>query len=273
METVSLGDPPGRRRHTPPDDLSFGFQRGSAGGDEWRHDAHAAPRHPDIYANTIARAGHRHTHADGDTWPPAIPTPISTPTPEEPTAIPATRTPVPPTDTPPPPTATPIPVTLASSVEVDNGEWGQGGIYIRAWGDTDLIVRGHDGHRYKAEMGFITSAESMRQIQEVWSDAGRGGGNWKMSVLLRPEVDWVSCKRESHVCYESSIDSGEPRVTSEVYIKEYVWKALVSDYLRGGWQATTHNIYYRDIQTSIFKPMAGIVPDIPCVAFRFTRVN
>jgi len=164
-------------------------------------------------------------------------------------------------------------VTLASSVEVDNGEWGQGGIYIRAWGDTDLIVRGHDGHRYKAEMGFITSAESMRQIQEVWSYAGRGGGNWKMSVLLRPEVDWVSCKRESHVCYESSIDSGEPRVTSEVYIKEYVWKALVSDYLRGGWQATTHNIYYRDIQTSIFKPMAGIVPDIPCVAFRFTRVN
>jgi len=68
METVSLGDPPGRRRHTPPDDLSFGFQRGSAGGDEWRHDAHAAPRHPDIYANTIARAGHRHTHADGDTY-------------------------------------------------------------------------------------------------------------------------------------------------------------------------------------------------------------
>jgi hypothetical protein len=230
---------------------------------------------------------------------PATPTPTMTATPVPPTAtptatpggptetptaapsattVPPTRTPLPtiavviePTATSVPPTATPPPVSLASSVEVDNGEWGRGGIYISPWGGSDLVVQGNDGHLYKVEMGFITSNESLNRIQQIWSYAARGGGNWQMSVLLRPEVNWVTCAAEHHVCYVTSVNPGEPRITSEVYFKAHVWRSLISDYLAGGWQATTRNTYYRDIQTSVFKPIADTVPDTPCLAFRFTR--
>ena len=201
---------------------------------------------------------------------PPTETPVPTDTPTE-TPVPPTATPVPPTAVPKPPTPVPPPVEVLSSVPVDNGELGKNAIYVND--ASEVYVSGNDGHRYRAEIGFLSTPESLAKIQEFWGYGGRGGGNWKMIVLLRESVSWIACTSEDNVCWETSVNSGQASFMSKVYLKSHVWTSLLNDYLAGGWQATTRNGHYHDVQASIFMPICNAVPDIPCVGFRFTRVD
>ncbi|MBC7235439.1 MAG: hypothetical protein H5T69_06320 [Chloroflexi bacterium] len=203
-------------------------------------------------------------------------TPTETPVPPTPTSEPPTATPVPPTPTrrpptPRPPTPKPAPVEILDSVPVDNGEWGKEGIYVNY--EADIYADGSDGHRYKIELGFLSRPESLAKVQEFWGYGGRGGGNWKMIIRVRTQVNWVSCGGDKDVCWQVSTSSGQSSLMSEVYYKQHVWESLVNHHLAGGWQNVTRSPYYHEIQKSIFEPICGATPDIPVIGFRFTRVS
>jgi len=216
---------------------------------------------------------------------PPSPTPVpptETPEPEEaslPTDTPApAATPVPPTATPRPAAPTPRPaaptmppVAVIAPVEVDNGEWGKGGIYVNY--QDEVWVNGPDGHRYKAELGFWSHPDSLAKLQEFWGYAGRGGGNWKMIVLVRTSVSWIACGANANTCYQVSTNPGQASFQSEVYYKPHVWQSLLNDYLAGGWQAIPRNQYYPEIQKSVFDPICGAMPDLPVVGIKFTRAG
>jgi hypothetical protein len=213
--------------------------------------------------------------------PTETPAPTETPT-EIPTETP-TETPVPPTATPVPPTrppatavpATPVPpppsVEVLDSVPVDNGEWGQEGIYVNYQDDADIFAYGKDGNRYRVEFGFLSRPESLATVQEYWGYGARGGGNWKMIVHVRTNVGWISCGSDRNVCWEVSVNSGQPSLMSEVYYRQHVWDDLLNHHLDGGWQHVTRSPYYHEIQKSVFDPICGVVPSEPVIGFRFTR--
>lgn len=215
----------------------------------------------------------------------ATATPLpSTPTPEPPTATPEpptptptattappTATPVPPTPRPKPPTATPAPVVVLDQVEVDNGEWGKSSIIAK--NDDPIYVTGSDGRRYRAELGFLSQLSAIAKVQEFWGYARLGGGNWKMILETRAQVSWLSCSDKANVCYEVAWSSGQSSLTDQIYIKPHVWQSLLNDYLAGGWQATTRNGYYHEVQNAVFQPLVKAVPDSPCMGLRFTRVD
>ena len=160
---------------------------------------------------------------------------------------------------------------ILDSVQVDNGKWGKNGIWVNY--QTQVYVDGDDGHRYHAEFGFLSTPESLATIQEYWSYAARGGGNWKMIVMIRDTVSWVSCTSEVHVCHESSVSSGQCSFMASIHLKPHVWKMLLNDYLAGGWRAVTLNPHYHDIQAAVFNPICGAVPGTPCIGFKFTRAD
>jgi hypothetical protein len=208
----------------------------------------------------------------------ATPTATETPTPTNtppPTAVPPTRVPAP-TNTPVP---TEAPVTLLSAVEINNGEWGTNYFFARydnPEGDetSDIRVKASDGHTYKGEFGFLSRPASLAQIQAYWGYARRGQANWKGFVRLYDAVNWITCSAEANVCYEKHEDAAQAAITSQVYIKPHVWESLVNDYLAGGWQATTRNAYYGEIQNAVFRPIIDIDPPAePCIGFRFVRVD
>lgn len=136
-----------------------------------------------------------------------------------------------------------------------------------------VYVKGSDGHRYRVQMGFLSSPESLAEVQEYWSYGGRGSANWSMIILLYSEINWVSCPSGKNVCWESSVNSGQAVLTAHVYYRSAVWQSLINDYLAGGIWQETKNAYYQDIQKSIFDPICGSVPDYPTVGFIFTRVD
>lgn len=195
-------------------------------------------------------------------------TPTNTPTD---TPVPPTNTPRPPTATPVPPTPTPVPITVIAPVEVDNGAWGKNGIFVNYQGE--IWVNGNDGHRYKAELGFWSHPQALAKVQEFWNYGGRGGGNWKMIILMRTSVAWVHCGSDVNVCYQVSTNSGQASFQSEVFLKQHVWESLLNDYLAGGWQAITRNGYYPEVQKAVFDPICKAVPDIPVIGIKFTRVD
>ncbi len=196
--------------------------------------------------------------------------PTATPVPPTATPVPPTATRRPPTSTPRPPTATPAPVAILDEVPLDNGEWGKSAIYVD---NEDIFVKAGDGHTYRAEIGFLSSPSALATAQQFWTYARLGGANWKMLVQTRAKVGWVSCASAANVCYEKALSSSQASVLVQVYIKSRVWESLVNDYLAGGWQATTRNGYYGEIQNAVFRPIADAVPDVPCMGFRFTRID
>ncbi len=214
------------------------------------------------------------------TPPPETPTPTATAT----LAPTNTRvvTAAPPTAIPPtavPPTATPAPVSFLTAVEIDNGEWGKSAIYVRYDGApaedvSDILVKGADGGTYRAEMGFLSRASSLARIQEYWSYAQRGGANWKGFARLYDAVNWMNCSGQAHVCYQKDENPAQAAITSQIYIKPYVWESLLKDFLAGGMLATTGNGYYYEIQNAVFRPIIDIAPPgEPCVVFRFVRIS
>jgi len=191
--------------------------------------------------------------------------------------VPPTKTRVPATPKPaatavPQPTA--APVSVVDSVPIDNGSWGKEGIYVQYdKKDGDIIVTGSDGHKYRCEFGFLNSAQSLATIQQFWSYAQRGGGNWKMLVEVNGKVSWISCDDDANVCYETSTNSGGASFMVKIYLKTHVWQSLLNDYIAGGLNQALRNGYYYEVQNGIFRPMCGAVPDVACVGFRFIRLD
>ncbi|MFH1085629.1 MAG: hypothetical protein V1772_07690, partial [Chloroflexota bacterium] len=134
-----------------------------------------------------------------------------TPMPPTATPVPATETPVPPTDTPAPtdtplppsatprpptraptrrpPTAAPPPVGFLASVGVDNGAFGKEGIYVNY--QEQIHATASNGQRYGVELGFLSHPTSLQKVADYWKWGARGGGNWKMIILMRTKVSWM----------------------------------------------------------------------------------
>lgn len=211
---------------------------------------------------------------------PPTETPTATATPTD-TPVPATDTPVPPPPTAVPPTATPVPVNVLNSVEVNNGEWGNNQILVRygdddwSTADSEIYANGSDGHRYRVDFGFWSHPDSVTRVQDYWSYAKRGGGNWKMIIRIRTDIEgWAACGSDDSVCISPNVNDSQATLNLDLYLKQHVWDSLLNDYLAGGWQATTNNAHYGTIQDKVFRTIIDIDPPAqPCVGFAFTRVD
>ncbi len=201
------------------------------------------------------------------------PTPTETPAPTHTVAPPTVAaTAAPPTTAPTmaPPTA--APVQVLSNIPISNGDAGQGVIWVEHL--ASIFVNGADGHRYRAELGFLSSPEALNEVQRLWTAAGRGGANWRMRIQVRDRVSWVACTADANACYDNlSTDNVQALFSMQVYLKDHVWQALLNDHLQGGWRATTQNQYYSAVQEAIFTPMANQKANVPCIGFTFTRAD
>ena len=202
--------------------------------------------------------------------------PTETPIPPTNTPLPPTNTPIPPTKTPAPPTNTPAPtaapVTVLNSIPVSNGAFGEGAMWVEHL--ASIFVNGPDGHRYRAELGFLSTPSAREEIQRLWTAAGRGGANWRARIQVRDRVAWVACTPDRHACYDNlNTDSAQALFSFQVYLRDYVWQSLLNDHLAGGWRATTQNQYYAAVQEAIFTPLAHQTANAPCIGFTFTRVD
>jgi len=169
-----------------------------------------------------------------------------------------------------PPTA--APVQVLSNIPISNGDAGQGVIWVEHL--ASIFVNGADGHRYRAELGFLSSPEALNEVQRLWTAAGRGGANWRMRIQVRDRVSWVACTADANACYDNlSTDNVQALFSMQVYLKDHVWQALLNDHLQGGWRATTQNQYYGAVQEAIFTPMANQKANVPCIGFTFTRAD
>lgn len=201
--------------------------------------------------------------------PTATPLPV-TDTPVPPTAIPATSTPVPPTAE---------PVTLLQEIPISNGDLGSEYIYIRypdGATSSGMSVTGNDGHKYRLEIGFLSTAAAQSRVQEVWSWAARGGGNWRMLVTMRESIGGWMCDDDKPVCYETDDNSGNQTLQGQMYIRDWAWRSLIDSYNAGGIMGCTSNQYYNTIQKKILKHICSgcdIPTDVPVLAFRFTRLD
>ena len=199
--------------------------------------------------------------------------PTETPEPPTETPIPPTATPRPPTATPVPPTATPVPITVIQGIEIDNGEWGKN-VFQFEYYESEIWVDANDGHRYRIEMGWLSSPEAVNKAREFWGYGGLGGANWKGLIDVRAEAPgWMGCENDTDVCYEKWINSSQASLFSRVWVKPHVWSSLVNDYLAGGLGATFGNAYYQRIQEAVFVPVCGVAPDIPVIGFHVNRVD
>ena len=174
----------------------------------------------------------------------------------------------------PQPAATPVraPVEVLNRATVDNGEWGEGWIEVQ-YKSGPYYFSGNDGASYCGEIGFLSRPESLAKIRDIWSWAQRGGGNWTMTVLVREKVAWIACTGEDKVCYEHHTTPSQSNLTTKVFYRPEVWASLLDSDRAGGWQAVAQNAYYQQIQETVFYPIAEVVPDIPCIGFKFTPAN
>jgi len=175
----------------------------------------------------------------------------------------------------PKPTATPIPapVEVLNRAPVDNGEWGTNWIEVKH-DEGGYFFSGSDGRSYRGEMGFLSRPESLATVQDFWRWKKLGGCNWRMSVRVRQKVAWAACPGSDKICFESRGLSPTQCVLSiEVFYRPEVWASLLESHQAGGWQAVAQNPYYHDIQRSVFYPIIEMVPEVPCIGFKFTPVD
>jgi len=195
--------------------------------------------------------------------------PTSTPVPPTNTPIAATATRRPPTPTPIPPTATPVPVTVIYGLEVDNEQFGKGSITFENRGAWIAVP----GAQYVGEIGFLSGPEAAAEVQRVWSHRKYGGGNWRVLVVVRKKVGWVSCPASAATCYEDKLFGDQGLIRHEVYLNPDVWVSLLNDYLAGGLSATRRNPHYEAIQKMIFESYCSITPEVPCIGFSFKKAG
>ena len=174
----------------------------------------------------------------------------------------------------PKPTSTPVaaPVEVLNRVTVDNGEWGTGWIEVQ-YKQGEYYFNGTDGRRYRGEIGFLSRPESLARIQDFWSWAQRGGANWNMTVLVREQVTWIACTGDDKVCFQYHTTPAQANLFVEVFYQPEVWASLQESDRTGGWQAVAQNPYYHDIQRSVFYPIIKLVPEVPCIGFKFAPVD
>jgi hypothetical protein len=197
--------------------------------------------------------------------------PTATPEPPTATSVPKSATPVPPRPTAVPPKPTAAPVAVLESIPVDNGTFGKEGIYVNY--QEAIYAQASNGQRYRCEIGFLSSPSALQRAQEWWTWAARGGGNWKMILLMRSKVTWNHCGSGDNICNQTSVNAGQSSFQVELYIKPHVWESLLNDYIRGGQAAVQGNGYYKQIQEKVFKPICGAcgTPDVPIIGFKFTQ--
>jgi hypothetical protein len=220
------------------------------------------------------------------TWTPSPVPPTATPLPPTETPVPSTETPTP-TNTPKPATpkpkpptavpatATPVPapLTVLQQMELDNGQYGKGWLQVKY--EDDMYATADNGHRYRLELGLLSSSKAQKRIQDFWGYGARGSANWTMTIMVYEEVNWTSCDSSDNICAEGATKSSQANFTARLYLKPKVWKSLLNDYNNGGLNATFSNGYYDDIQEKIFNLMCNcdVEPEFACIGFKFTQVD
>jgi len=154
-------------------------------------------------------------------------------------------------------------------VEVDNAEFGKGSITFENRGKWIAVP----GAQYVGEIGFLSNPEAVAEIQRVWGHRLYGGGNWKVLVVVRKQVGWVSCPASEATCSEDKIDGNQGLIQHEVFLRDDVWLSLLNDYLAGGLAATRSNSHYEAIQKLIFESYCSITPEVPCIGFSFKKAE
>ena len=175
----------------------------------------------------------------------------------------------------PKPSATPVPapVEVLSKVNVDNGEWGMGSIEVEHEAAA-YYFSGSDGRSYRGQMGFLSRPESLARVQDFWSWRKLGDCNWRMRLVVRQNVSWAACPSSDKICFESDpLSPTQCLLTAKVFYRPEVWVSLMESEQAGGWQAVAQNPYYHDIQRSVFYPIIKLVPEVPCIGFKFTPVD
>ena len=94
-----------------------------------------------------------------------------------------------------------------------------------------------------------------------------------MTVRVRQEVSWVACTGSDEVCFQYHTTPTQANLFVEVFYQPEVWASLMESDQAGGWQAVAQNPYYHDIQRSVFYPIIKLVPEVPCIGFKFTPVD
>jgi len=209
-----------------------------------------------------------------DTATPRPPTatsipPTATLVPPTATRVQPTATRRPPTRTPVPPTPTLVPVTVIYGMQVDNAEYGKGTISFENRGKWITIP----GAQYVGEIGFLSTPKAAAEIQRVWDHRQYGGGNWRVLIVVRKKVGWVSCPASAATCSEDKIEGNQGLITHEVYLHPDVWTSLLNDYLAGGLGATQKNPHYAEIQKRLFESYCSVTPNLPVVGFTFKKVG
>lgn len=180
-----------------------------------------------------------------------------------------TSTPVSPTPTPVPSPTTP-PITVSSVIDMVTSGYGSGPVWVEF--KNGIILNGADGHRYEAGFGFRSDPQAKSALQGCWNLAGRGGAAWRMRIIVRKSVGWVSCPAEANACWEKKSEQ-DGLITVEVHFKEHVWGSLLNDYLTGGLAATARHPDYDMIQQSVFRPICDEAPSVPVTGFTFRRLD
>ena len=163
-----------------------------------------------------------------------------------------------------------FPVKVLNAVSVSNGELGQGTIHVEH--KNAIFVGGPSGSRFKAQLGFLSLPQSLSAIQDCWTRADRGGANWRMTLVVRRSVGWISCDQDDPVCHEFKTSPAQAILTNEVYLRPDVWSSLLHDYLTEGLAGLVGSAHYAAIQESAFAPVCGS-PSAPSVGVLFEQVE
>jgi hypothetical protein len=95
-----------------------------------------------------------------------------------------------------------------------------------------------------------------------------------MRLVVRQKVAWAGCSSSDKICFESDpLSPTQCLLTAKVFYRPEVWASLQESDRAGGWQAVAQNPYYHDIQKSVFYPIIELVPDVPCIGFKFAPVD
>ena len=162
-----------------------------------------------------------------------------------------------------------MPLAIVFGLEVDSAQYGKGSITFENRGK--WVAAG--AARFVGEIGFLSSPETAAEVQRVWDHRQYGSANWRVLVIVRREIDWVSCPPDTPMCREDKIWGDQALIRREIYLHENVWSSILNDYLVGGLSATTKNPHYEAIQKLIFEEYSSITPAIPCIGFKFTKQN
>jgi hypothetical protein len=169
--------------------------------------------------------------------------------------------------------AVPLEPGVVTAVRMTTEGWGEGDVWVEFRDGIELV--GADGKKYRAGLGFINEPAALAEMQKLWNWGSRSGAAWRMRIVVRKSVGWVSCPANP-VAVCSELKSEEQGLLGiEVLYGEELWRQLLNEYLAGGNHRVSQHPLYSSIQGSIFRFVCNcdVLPGRPIIGFRFEPVQ